>query len=1135
MKKKICLSWDGTFSWPIKLFKVMKLTVLLLLVSMTGVLANKSYSQSKMLNLNMREASVKEVLSNIEEQSEFFFLYSENLIDVERKVDLAIENQKIEHVLNLLFDETGVNYSIRDRIIVLTTPEMLENEIKALQKQNSISGKVTDSSGLPLPGVTILIKGTTNGTVTDIDGVYTIKNVPDDAALIFSFVGMNTQEIEVAGKSSVDVMMTQDAIGIDEVVAIGYGIAKKSDLTGAVSSIGSEAITRQPATNVAELLSSAMPGLNISTSISVSGSSNMEIRGTTSLATNQEPLLVVDDVIYTGSIANINPVDIKSVDVLKDASASAIYGAKAAAGVVIITTKKGTETKPTINFHSTFGVATPNKMEEVYGVEGYLKYRGDVLVSQGQNSNEAYFTNPSELPSNVSLSDWLGYDNLDETTITSPQDIWLGRLQLQDIEIENYKAGNSLDWKDIVFQTGLRTDNTLSLSGRTKNLSYYTSIGYTSNEGIEIYQKYEAFRARINIEADVNKFLSVGWNVQGTEVHQPVGIPGGREAYDKSSPLGTLYNDDGSIRIYPHDDSMAGNPYLFEYEDNYYRQRELFANLYTKLTLPFGFSFRTNWSNRYVMSQQYMFTSSRASLSDGGDVGSRAEATRYNWMIDNILKWNKDFGEHSFDVTLLYNAEENNYWYSYQRNSDFSPNETLTYHNLEGGTNPEISQEDTKSTADAFMARLNYGLLDKYLLTLSIRRDGYSAFGQSNPYAYFPSVALGWRISEEEFMDVDWLSNLKLRLSWGKNGNRSIGAYSALAEMETIKYIYDESDVTGITTSSLSNTNLKWETTETDNIGVDFGLFKGRISGSIDAYYMSTTDLLMRRSLPNITGYGSVYANLGEVTNKGVEVALNTVNIEKNNITWKSAFSFSMNRNEIKHLYGDMVDVLDEDGNVIGQREDDDVSNGWYIGHAIDEIYHYKVLGIYQLDEAEEAAEYGKVPGDVKLWDKNDDGVVSTDDRVFQGYRKPRYRLSLRNDFTVFQNFNISFLINSNLAYYGSNSTHFNTRTSQERLNKIVTPYWTEDNPTNEWTKLSSDNSSPSAVWWESKSFVRLQNFNVAYNVPKRILQRAQIEGLRLSANIRNLPAISGWKYNWDVETSDVTPMIITFGVDLTL
>lgn len=1129
---------------PINKIIVYSLNTFIVLLAFTGILiasgettAQKNTSvKETQIDVYFQDDNLTTVFEKITQKTGFEFVYNKKELKDKVRFNHEYKGQTLYEVLldisekaNLQFRQINKNINVQSKL----EGEDPANPVQILEEVD-ISGKITDENGEGLPGASVVVKGTTIGTTTDLDGNYKLT-VSEQSVLTISFVGYKTSEITVVNQSIIDVQMELDAEQLQEVVVIGYGTQKKSDVTGSVVSMDSKALERQPATNITELMRGALPGLNVGISTSAKGSSGLEIRGPTSLGTSNSPLIVMDDVIFQGDIADINPADVKTVDILKDASAAAIYGSRAAAGVVIITTKTGTEGKPTINIKSSMGFAQVGKTQEVYSPQGYLDYRRDVLDRFDINSPSGYYSNPSNLPSGVTVDDWLGYDDLQGTS-TPVEDIWLGRLQLQQVEIDNYKAGNTLDWKDILFQTGFRTNNTISLSGKSNSISYYTSLGYVKNEGIQLYQKYESLRARINLEAKVNNFLSVGFNLQASGTKEPKGIPNSTSLYDKNSPFGSLYYADGTYKHEPHDDALGGNPFIHEYKDNFFRSREAFSNIFGKINLPLGITYRINWSNRYLMDQDYRFVYATATQGAGGDRGSRSDDLYHRWMVDNILKWNKTFaGTHNIDLTFLYNVEEALSWQSSQSNADFDPNDALSYHNLSIGANPIIGSNDSRSTGDAFMARLNYGLLDRYLLTLSVRRDGYSAFGQKNPRATFPAVAFAWRISEEPFLaNNQWLSNLKLRLSWGRNGNREIGQYAALSRMGTTRYIYDHSSVTGVYTTNLANQELKWEKTTSYNVGIDYGIIKGRISGSVDAYYMSTTDLLLERSLPDITGYNSVFANLGEVQNKGFELALNTVNVDRTGFSWRTSMSFWMNRNTIKHLYGDIVDVLDDEGNVIGQKEEDDVQNNWYIGHAIDQIFDYKILGIWQLGEEAEAAEFGRAPGDIKIWDRNEDGVLNFDDKVFQGNTKPKYRLSIRNDFTI-KNFDASFLINSYLDYYGVNNEHFNSRVGQERLNKVATPYWTAENPSNEWARLQSVNSSPATNWYENKTFFRLQNLTVGYTVPEQMLDKLEVKRLRIYANIQNLPAISGWQYRWDVETSNPTPVIYTLGIDLSL
>lgn len=1124
--------------WCINYNLKMKLSFILLIVSFVEIQATTStYAQQKQLTLQMESANIAQVIEAIESKSEFRFLFDRDEVDLDRKINIDVKAKKIGYILRIMFSGSNIEYHIEDRQISLSKKRQAKDpppsSNKVQQQEYLVNGTITDKDAVPLPGASVVIVGTSMGTQADFDGNFEII-VPQDAVLEVTYVGFLPQRFTISQDETLVVQMQEDTAALDEVVVIGYGTAAKKDLTGAVSSFDKKAVDRQPsATNVSELMRGSLPGLNVGTSTSASGNSDLLVRGETSLGANTAPLLVVDDVIFQGSISSINPADIESVNVLKDASAAAVYGSRAASGVIIITTKKGTTGKPIINLRSSAGFAHAGSVEEVYGPDDFLGYKGAVF-GQVVPRETGYYSDPNNLPSGVSLNDWLEYDGLGGTA-TNPSDIWYDRLELSDVEKENIKTGNSLDWRDLIFQTGLRLNNTISVSGKTDNVSYYGSLGHVKNEGIMLFEESESLRGRMNLETKISNALSVGLNMQTLFLKEPVNLPNRLQSYQYQSPFGNLFYDDGEYKHLPYDDTLASNPYLWTYQDNLYRQREYFTNLYAKLKLPFGFSYRINWSNRSNFIQDYRFRPVIATLGDGGDQGSRRDIFENRWMVDNIINWNKSFGAHNFDLTLLYNIEEAKTYESFQSNSEFSPNDNLSYHNLGIGSNPIINADDTRSSGDAMMARLAYNFFNRYYLTATVRRDGYSAFGTNNPYATFPALSVSWRLSDEGFLEnADFINNLRLRLSWGRNGNRDIGIYSALSRLQGTNYIYDQSTVVGINATDLSNLGLKWETTESYNAGLDFSLFGSRVTGAIEYYTSVTNDLLLQRSLPIITGYGDVFANLGEVENKGFELSLNTVNIDNDNFSWSSSFILSHNRNRINHLYGDMVDVLDDQGNVIGQREEDDIANDWYIGHAIDEIFDYKITGIWQLGEEDEAAVYGRVPGDVKLLDVNDDGIVDFDDQVFQGNRRPKYRASMRNDFT-YKNFDFSFFANALLGHKGSNNEHFNFRIQQQRLNKIKTPFWTPDNPTNEWARLDSKNSSPETNWYDDKSFIRIQNVTLGYNFPRTLTEKLKIQSLRLYANVQNFQAftLGGWDYGWDVETGRPTPLITAFGFDL--
>lgn len=999
------------------------------------------------------------------------------------------------------------------------------------QNTIEVSGQITTPGGEPIPFVNVIVKGTSRGTSADIDGHYSIA-AASDAVLVFSFLGFETQEVGVNNRTTIDVALMEDMAQLDEVVVIGYGTQKREDLTGSIASVNAEELETQTVNSLTEMLRGRVAGFNTSIGTSAKGGAGFEIRGRTSIQASNTPLIVIDGMIYYGDIADINPNDIASIDVLKDASAAAVYGARAAAGVVIITTKKGKSEKPLISYNSTVGLAQVGRSVRPRSPEGYLQQRRDVATRQNPNAPEGYYFSPENLPGGLSLDQWRAYD--DETS-GGDSELWLGRLGLAENEITNYLNGKTINWFDEVYRTGLRNDHNLSISGSGEKINYYVSLGYVDNEGIVYGDGYQNFRSRINLDADISEFLRFGVNAQFASRDQS-SLSASNFAVRYSSPYGDKYEEDGSLKWYPNNDTQVPNPFLYSDEriDNKLINQNILANLFMEIELPFGFKYRANWTNRLAYQQDYTFVPSTLPSGLPAGRGNRVDGKSHFWMIDNILSWNKSFGSHDFDVTFLYNVEKEQNWESRMSNENFLPNENLGYSGLHVGTNPTIAVNDGVVTGDALMGRLNYSLLDRYLVTLSLRRDGYSAFGVENPRAYFPAAAFAWRLSEEEFFKSNAINNLKIRLSYGVNGNREIGGYSALSRLNTTKYIYGNNTYTGVWTDNLANNSLRWERTSAYNAGIDFGLFEDKLSGNVDAYYMSTDGLLLQRSLPGIIGYTSVWANLGEVTNKGLEVALNSVNIQKTNFQWNSTLIFSLNRNEIKSLYGDMEDILDEDGNVIGQRESDDRSNNWFIGEALDRIYDYEVIGIWQVGEEEEAAVYGKEPGDFRLRDVNDDGVLlPEDDKVFQGYTKPRYRLSLLNDFKLMKNIGVSFLFTANLDYWGANNSHHNSDYRFNRANNYDYPYWTPENPINDWARLDS-RVNPGFGYYVDRSFIKLQNVSLSYNFSEELINKLNLQRAQVFINGQNLFSITKWDA-WDPETNAATPTLFSAGINLSL
>ena len=1093
------------------------LLLLFLFVNITFV-----HAQAVKLSLNKQNATYEEIFNEIEEKTGYKFVYNTSEIDRNERTSIQGTSMDLNELLRNLFrSKRNISFRISNKHIAL-----FKAQIK------TISGTVVDTQGESVIGANVLVKGSTTGTITDVDGKFSLEASEGDILQI-SYIGYNTQEITIDRKSILKVVLQEDQQALEEVVVIGYGAVKKKDLTGAIAQVKADKYATQQSTNVLDMLNGTVAGFNSNIGTSASGASEMEIRGPASLSANNSPLIVLDGVIFNGSINDINPSDIETIDVLKDASSAAVYGSRSAAGVVIINTKQGKGEKMSINFSAQLGLTDFTNEIKPNDLSGFIQRRQDFQRRINPDKPEGYYNNPNQLPEGIDVDTWQNYD---ASYQSDPILTWMTRLNLRDIEQQNYLNGNAYDWYGEATRPGLRQNYNVNISGGIGKTKYYWSLGYTDNQGYIKGDEYKTIRSRINADTKVAEFLTVGINAQFSnkdESNEAIKLSN----ISRQSPLGQPYDENGELKWYPHDDSgIEQNPFLvYKERDKFNVTQNLFATMYADLKLPFGFSYKVSYINRYDWQKNYYYDpSSIPSGNKTGGFGQRINYSLYEWQIDNIISWKKTFGVHDFYATFLYNAEKKQTWKDTGENVNFTPSEALSFHQLGAGGSPTIKNEDTYSTGTAIMGRLNYTLMNRYFLTLSIRRDGYSAFGIENPYATFPSGALAWNLSDESFFNIKWINNLKVRASYGINGNRDIGIYDALAKLETNKYLTGSTLISGIYSSSLANQYLKWEKTKALNLGLDFSILNSRLNGSVDYYSMITNDLLLKRSLPTIIGYDNVMSNMGELQNKGFEMTLNSYNIQNKDFSWNSTLTFSFNRNKIKHLYGETINILDENGNVIGQREGDDIDNGWFIGQSIDRIWDYKFLGIYQLGEEELAKSFGKAPGDVKLYDPNGDGVSTQEDKVFQGYTKPRFRLGLRNDFTLFKNFQISCFIRADLGHWRANSLLSNTSNVEDRANSYALPYWTPENPTNKYTRLNTVNT-PGYNIYEKSSFIRLQDLSIAYNIPENILKNLKVGHCKVYLSGRNLLTFTKWS-GWDPESGNTPmPRIFTFGIDVTL
>ena len=1100
MKKNNCILWEWKIPELQKLLRVMKLTTFLFLISVISVFASKTYSQTKALNLKMSNSTVKEVLRNIEDQSEFYFMYSERLVDITREVSVNMKNAKVNEVLDKLFASTDVKYTVKDRFILLTIPEDSWSNL-TVQQQKSVSGKVTDSSGSPLPGVTVIIKSTNIGTISDMNGNYSLSNIPENATLKFSFVGMKTQEIAIAGQTTFNVILEEEAIGIDEVVAIGYGTMRKRDLTGAVSKVDVTTKSTIPNTSVVQALQGSIAGLNVGMTTGTGSEPSYSIRGTHSLSAGGSPLIVVDGAIYNGRISDFSPGDILSVDVLKDASSAAVYGSRAANGVILITTKMGTTGSPQFRFNSYVGVNSASRMPEMNGPEERIQTLIDVAKAKG---------------------------------IENPV---VENLFFDSFELENYQKGITTNLDDIFIKTGIVQNYELSYSGRTEATSYFVSGNYLKQEGVVSADNYQRYGLRINLENTITDWLKLGIKSNfTTNDYSGVGI--NHIDFGFVSPYSRLYDDNGKEIRYPVGDMMFPNPLEKNRIQDLNMSYSLLGITYAELSAPFlkGLKYKINFSqNKRWTDQANFYGFDTYTGIDKKGYGTRTKNDSYNYMLDNIVTYDNTFKKHYINATLLYSREHSEFSNFSGTSTEFG-NDLLGYNYLSAGKTQTIATSASDNNSLSQMARLHYIYNDKYMANFTIRRDGYSAFGNNKKFGVFPSAAIAYVVSNEDFMKrFGFIDNLKFRLSYGKNGNQAIGSYSTLARVGFSKYWDGQGTATTQYVSSMANADLGWETSTVTNFGMDFGILQNHLSGTIDYYQTKSSDLLLTKLITEMTGFGSIWANIGEMKNNGLEITLNSINIKKPNLLWTSDLVFSRSRDQITHLYGTDVN---KDG-----KEDDDKQNRWFIGEPVGIFYGYQKDGVWQLSDQQSGnIPSGYKPGDFRIKDVNNDGKIDQiDAEEVYAYSSPNFRISLSNNLK-YKKLSLSVMLNSvwggNGYYMGNNSLNAQGTSSflwsPERANIPKIPYWTPTNPSTEYPSVNYSNPF-NVSYLKDRTFIRLQDVSLSYDLSGYIKGTSS---LRAYVSGKNLYVWTKEWYGYDPETGigigGVPSMTtVVFGVEI--
>jgi len=1031
-------------------------------------------------------------------------------------------------------------------------------QLGAYAQPRTLTGTVTDENGNPLAGVTIVVKGTIRGTLSDFDGKYSIPDVDDSDVLAFSFVGMSVQEIAVGSQQSMDITMVSDAFGLSEVVVIGYGTSKKQDLTGSVVNVKADEFLKYQPSSASEMLRSAVPGLKVGYSTDARNTPDFQIRGDNTIkadddteASANRPLIVLDGVIFNGDLAEINVNDIESVDVLKDASAASIYGSRASNGVIVFTTKRGALGKPVIRASGKVGIVTgARRISSFKAGDEVMGWLTDLNESINSLTMEPWskFDKYEDVPS-ANQADWLSANGIpgatDPSVITTA---WLDGFGFEGNEKENYLNGIGYDWQDFLFHTGIRQDYDLSVSGRTDKVSYYFSMGYINSESVQVGERFTTITSRLNLDVKATDYLSIG--ILANFSYQNEGQePIDNGSYYTASPYDQPW-DNGVPRIRENlktagAGSNRGNPYLDPaYITREYDRYKIFPTMYAKLKLPFGIVLTSNLTTRLDFRKRFYYEdSANPQWGHGGYVTRRHNQT-FEWQSDNILNWDKEFGDHRFSVTGLINAERNQGWYTQALGSSFSPTEALGYHGLPFALVTGVDSDDQVTSRNALMGRINYAFSDRYNLSVSMRRDGYSRFGSDNLYATFPSVSGAWTITNENFMAgrPAFLSSLKIRASWGVNGNSSgLGSYAAYAQLSDSKYLnWDNGYFVApyLNISRIANPSLAWEKNQSWNLALDYGLWDGRVSGSIDYYQSSTTDLLLDKKLPTVTGFSSITTNVGNLQNKGIDFSLNTVNVQTSDLIWTSSLNISYNSNKIISLTGEKIAVFDASGNPVldsngnpVMEEPDDFDNGWFIGENKDVIWDYEADGVWQVGEEAEAAVYNVYPGDFKVVDQNNDGVLNTADKTFLGLKSNPWYISFRNE-VEYKGFDLGVIFLAKLGYKGGNNWPFNAR--QEYIknhNWYNIPYWTPLNGINDAARINSIQLANMNIW-VPRSNLRLQNVSLGYTLPSSLLGFFRISRARVAFDIDNVAVMTKWIMG-DPESDREMPRTYSFSIDV--
>ncbi len=1125
---------------PIKFSLAMKLTTFLLLVSIFSV-QSKTVSQNQKLTINLKNVKLIDVLDKIEKESKYTLLYNHNDIDLDRRVSIDVRNEPLKSILKMVFDGTNIEFFLRKEQIIFKlnkdSSSINETDISPSfekvvnQQQIKVTGKVLDNNDMPLAGATIIEKGTNNGSVTNIDGVFDIM-VNTRAILVISYVGYKTIEVPADGDSPMEILLEPSMSELEEIILVGYGTQQRKDVTGAIGGLNSEDIAKTNSTNVLTAMQGKVSGVSVISESGEPGAGiNIRIRGANTLYGSTTPLFVIDgvqldvnssevatsDLNTTASmdpLSNINPSDIESIQVLKDASATAIYGSRGANGVVIITTKSGknTDDKGRLEYDSYYGVSTLTKKLDMLDADEYLAYQRE------RDANEKF----------------LFSDENQDGTYDTPRD---------------FSKVPSYDWQDEVFRLAPIQTHTVTASGSKGRTQYSSSLGLLFQEGIVKNNDYNRFNYRINLTNQLTEKLRIT-TVLNSSIYEQNGVTSNGGGGGGTNNGLTQY----MLIANPWDLGSVDEAIENSIEDNFVRPIDLLTksektirflrligNIQAQYNVTDNLFFIGQLGGNYSNSKLKEFYGSNVTWGRtwNGRAGiDQRETYSYNSSIQ--VHYKKRFNSiHRFDVMGASEISGYNFERFANRITNFADQST-GYNDISKGTIPiGYDTERWENNRLSYLGRLNYYLSDKYVFTLSGRIDGSDKFPKGEKYGFFPAAAFAWRINNEEFLrDSKTVSNLKLRLGWGVTGNERIPAYTYFSRLGNTAAAVDGGLVFGMYPAAINNPNLTWESKSQTNIGLDLGLFEDRVNLTVDAYHKKTEDMLVNIPISSQSGYNRQWRNVGSVENKGLEIAINTVNVNTDKFRWQTSFNISFNRNKVLDLGNNEYLPVTVSGGYLSNP------GRIIVGQPIGIMYGLVFDGIYQLDDftwqdgsdpnipfedrnfvlddnVVGQAAYTPRPGDAKFKDLDGDNVITDEDRRVIGDGNPDFIGGLTNSFQI-GNFDLNFFFNWSYGNDIFNAARYRLEGYQVSRNisrEYYDNHWSVDNPTNKYVGYGRATNLESSYYIEDGSYLRLQNLNIGFTLPKEALKSLGLTNVRIYLSGNNLATWTNFK-GFDPEIS---------------